>query len=366
MERADYRAVLRDAQELRRALVRAYAVALPPRPGEFRGVWNHTGTGLYPGDWPRTCRLLAESGVTAVFPNLLWAGVAHYPSRVLPSSDVHRLYGDQLRQSSEAARAAGLELHLWKVCWNLGAVPATETARLQKAGRLQRTDTGAVLPWLCPSHPANMAQELAAIDEAARSGLVDGIHLDYVRYPGPQACFCDNCRSDFERWLGRAVPDWPAAARHGNLADRYQEWRCRQITEFVRQVRGRLARHKGKIRLSAAVYQGYPACRASVGQDWGAWLEAGLVDFLTPMNYTENAAEFTAVLAAQTGLPGAAGRIYPGLGVTASESRLLPDQVMEQILRLRALNCAGFILFDLNPTLAEETLPVLRLSVYGR
>ncbi|MFA7159451.1 MAG: hypothetical protein WC299_09125, partial [Kiritimatiellia bacterium] len=38
---------------------------------EFRGVWDHSGMGLYPGDWEKTCRLLARHGVTAVFPNVL-------------------------------------------------------------------------------------------------------------------------------------------------------------------------------------------------------------------------------------------------------------------------------------------------------
>ena len=31
------------------------------------------------------------------------------------------------------------------------------------------------------------------------SSEVDGIHFDYIRYPGPDHCFCAPCRERFER-----------------------------------------------------------------------------------------------------------------------------------------------------------------------
>ncbi len=362
----DYPEAFRESRRLQRALLQAYAAAHPPRAMEFRGVWNHSGMGLYPGDWPRTARLLKNSGITAVFPNLLWAGVAHYPSRMVPPSEISRTVGDQLRQAGNAARDAGLEMHLWKVCWNLGAAPAEQVAQWRRAGRLQRAADGEVLPWLCPSHPRNTAQEIDAIREAAATRLLDGVHLDYLRYPGPHACYCDGCRRSFEQALGRAAAGWPAAARNGLLAGQFQEWRCAQLTEFVRRVRQALQEVDPRIKLSAAVYQSYPDCRRSVGQDWGRWLKTGLLDFVVPMNYTENTAEFGGILRRQCALPGASQRVLPGLGVTAAESQLTPDRVLEQIMQTRALDCGGFVLFDLNATLAEEILPILRLGPTAR
>lgn len=359
----DYPAAVRESRRIHSALLKAYAAAQKPRPGEFRGVWNHSGTGLYPGDWPRTCRLLKASGMTAVFPNQLWAGTAHYPSGIVPESDVCKTLGDQMKQASAAARAVGLEFHLWKVCWNLGNARQEYVDRLRRAGRLQRTDKNEELPWLCPSHPENIQQELLSIREAAAGGLIDGLHLDYIRFPGAHACYCNECRRQFEKWLGRSVRGWPGSARSGAHAAKFQEWRRLQITDFVRQVRQALREINPRIKLSAAVYQGYPACRDSIGQDWGAWLSKGLVDFVVPMNYTENSAEFSNILRRQCSLARAGRRIFPGIGVTAAESRLSPDMVIDQILRARARNCAGFVLFDLNPALAEETLPLLRLGI---
>ncbi|MDD2238176.1 MAG: hypothetical protein PHG65_13300, partial [Kiritimatiellae bacterium] len=61
-----------DYVRLRDKLMDAYALVQTPKSPEFRGVWDHTGVGLYPGDWNKTCRLLAQQGVTAIFPNIAW------------------------------------------------------------------------------------------------------------------------------------------------------------------------------------------------------------------------------------------------------------------------------------------------------
>ena len=104
----------------------------------------------------------------------------------------------------------------------------------------------------------------------------------------------------------------------------------------------------------------------SVGQDWAAWLEKGYVDFVVPMNYTTDRYEFESLLRRQTALPAARGRIYAGIGVSAAESQLRADQVIEQINTLRKLNSPGFLLFDMSPQTLNDTLPMLELGVTRR
>ncbi|MEM7393045.1 MAG: hypothetical protein AAF492_11935 [Verrucomicrobiota bacterium] len=120
----DYPTVLQRSARLRRMLEEAYAMTQPRFPGGMRAVWDHKGSGLYPGDWDRTCRLLAEHGITAVFANLAWGGMVHYKSGVLPSSKTYARFGDQLAQCAAACRKYGLQLHVWLVCWNLDNAPA--------------------------------------------------------------------------------------------------------------------------------------------------------------------------------------------------------------------------------------------------
>ena len=89
-----------------------------PRPGEIHAVWDHTGQGLHPGDWPRTLRLLWVHGVTDLFVNAAGAGFAHYPSRVLPRSEICARDGDQLSACLAAARGTGIRIHAWMLCFN--------------------------------------------------------------------------------------------------------------------------------------------------------------------------------------------------------------------------------------------------------
>jgi uncharacterized lipoprotein YddW (UPF0748 family) len=151
--------------------------------------------------------------------------------------------------------------------------------------------------------------------------------------------------------------------RGGRLKKQFSRWRRDQITRLVRDVSALSRKLRPGIKVSAAVYGRYPLCAESVGQDWGEWLRKDYVDFVCPMNYTEDLKRFTALTRAQLLLPAARNRIYPGLGVTANESSLDPPQVIDQVRALRQAGAAGFVLFDLDGGLARETLPILRLGI---
>ena len=351
-------------KQLQRNLLQAYALAQQPRSGELRGVWDHHGTGLYPGAWERTARLLADHGINAIFPNLLWGGLAHYPSDVLPRSTTYRTYGDQLAQCIEGARRHGLDVHVWIVCWNLTGAPADFTARMRAEGRLMQTADGAELPWLNPAHPENRKLMIESLKEVAENYDIDGIHLDYIRYPNRRACYSDYTRKRFEQSIGRRVRQWPADALPGGRdADAYRQFRVEQINLAVEAVHNEVARKHPDLKISAAVWGGYPDVIESIGQDWASWLARGQIDFAIPMNYTTDHSRFMTLTRSQLALPGGQGRILPGIGVTASESQLSPDQVIQQIHSSRTLGAPGWVLFDLNNTLRAETLPALSLGV---
>ena len=351
------------AAAVRRQLSDAYSMAQAPRAGEMRAVWDHDAVGWYPGDWDRTCRELKAAGINTLFVNFLWAGLAHYPSKVVPTSDTNRRLGDQVKACLEAARKHGLKVHAWKVCWYAENAPAEFKDRLRKEGRLQQNASGQSVPWLNPAVAVNRQLELAAIEELARNYDLDGIHLDYIRYPDSTACFAPASRQAFQEWLGREVATWPAAVRSGAGQKDYQRWRASVITDFVRETQRRIRAINPNIQLSAAVWGGYPDTIPSIGQDWATWLKEGWVDFVCTMNYTEDAFRFSALVQKQMALPGAAGRVFPGLGVTAAESQLRADEVVEQIAILRRLGAPGFVLFDLSQTLRQDILPVLSQGV---
>jgi uncharacterized lipoprotein YddW (UPF0748 family) len=362
----EYGQVAARGHDVRRRLMEAYSSAQTPSLPEIRGVWDHKGTGLFPGDWDRTCRLLSEYGMTDVFINAMWPGVGHYPSQRLSRSEEFTIYGDQISQCQKAARTHRLNIHVWKVCWKLLRSSEGLINGLGKQGRLQVTDRGVRLNWLCPTHPDNREMELASIREVAKRYRPAGIHLDYIRYPDSHACYCNGCRERFSAYTGETYAGWPRPVKQGLLAQKYAAWRTDQITSFVRKCRAEIRKVSRNIKLSAAVYGKYPSCVPSVGQDWAQWLKEDLVDYVCPMNYTEDMRLFRTYIDGQLALAGGVStQVIPGIGVTAAESQLDAVQTIDQIRIARRAGAGGFVLFDLCGELERDVLPLLVRGVTG-
>jgi uncharacterized lipoprotein YddW (UPF0748 family) len=218
---------------------------------------------------------------------------------------------------------------------------------------------GRILPWLCPNHPENRALELAVVRELATRYPIDGIHLDFIRYPSSSACVCPHCHRAFEAYLGHRVSPWPAALDRPDLHARWLAFRRAVITGFVTDIRALLRREAPRLRLSAAVFPNASLARDTVGQDWPRWCRAGLVDFVCPMSYHRESAAFRAdVLRQQDAVAGARVRVFPGIGV--SSCRLDANVLAEQISITRVRRTGGFMLFAFGHREARDLLPALK------
>ncbi|HOX62361.1 MAG TPA: family 10 glycosylhydrolase [Verrucomicrobiota bacterium] len=338
----------------------AFFRAQPSRPGEFRAAWIHSAYGIPGWGWEPTLATLHTNGFNAIFANLAWAGVAHYPSRILPVSPRVAEQGDQVAACLAACRQQGLELHVWKVNHNLLHAPPEFLAQLRAAGRTQKDVHGGEVDWLCPSHPDNFALERDSMLELARAYDVDGLHFDYIRYPNGHACYCDGCRQRFERDRGIRLARWPEDARTGPHAAAFGDWRREQITRLVRAVSQEAHRIKPAIKVSAAVFGNWKSARQVVGQDALAWVDAGYLDFVCPMNYEPEDLEFAELLRQQVEAVNHRIPCYAGIGAHTLSG---PEQLVRQIQLARELGAEGFVLFSLTEKLAVRFLPPLRLGV---
>ena len=159
------------------------------------------------------------------------------------------------------------------------------------------------------------------------------------------------------------MANWPADCRSGALRDRFLDWRCAQITRLVEAVHREAKKIKPGVKISAAVFGAYPSCRESVGQDWVAWVKAGYLDFVCPMDYTQSDAELVNLVTNQLKLVDGRVPLYPGIGAWRLGT---PDRVVSQILAVRSLGAAGFTLFNLDAGAAEEVLPGVKLGAGAR
>lgn len=279
---------------------------------------------------------------------------------MLPRSATFRKYDDQIEQCCAAAKKYGLEVHVWKVNFNLSTAPKDFASKLRREGRTQVSVRGKPSDWLCPSHPDNQKLELESMLEVVQKYPIDGLHLDYIRYPNAEHCYCDGCRRRFEAQSGQNILDrnWPQECYSGPRKEEYNQWRCRQITSLVAAIscRARRLRSSGPdrqsavrpLKISAAVYGSYPSCRESVAQDWPKWVEAGHLDFVCPMNYTADSAQFASLIKKQQKLLAGRAPLYVGIGAASSKSKLTAAEVAGQIELARQLGAEGFVIFDFN------------------
>jgi uncharacterized lipoprotein YddW (UPF0748 family) len=115
------------------------------------------------------------------------------------------------------------------------------------------------------------------------------------------------------------------------------------------------------LKISAAVFGSYPACRESVAQDWSKWIRAGYLDFVCPMDYTASDDKFIALVRRQATLIEGRVPLYPGIGATATGISMPADRVLGQIQLVGHLGAAGFAIFNLDARTAASIVPAVGL-----
>jgi len=353
----DYAEALQRADEAAGAARDAFITMQPSRDLELRGAWIHSAYGIRGWDWDQTIKALADNGFNAIFVNMLWGAVADYPSEVLPVHPDVATKGDQIDLCLAACQKYGVELHVWKVNWNMGHhTPETVRRQFIDAGRCQKTYEGEDSSYLAPHLQENFELERDAMLEVVRKYPVAGIHFDYIRYPNANCDFSDSARAAFEEWLGRKVEDWPRDCRHGGLNDKWNQWRRGNITRLVKAVYKPAHEINPAIQVSAAVFGSWDGSPNSIAQATEEWIDNGWLDFVCPMNYTNSDASLRRLLKRQVSAVDGRIPLYAGLGAWRHE---YAAATAEQIRICRELGADGFVCFSHTPSFAQDRLPRL-------
>lgn len=275
-------------------------------PVETRALWVNRWEFTTPDDIRRLADKAAGANFNALFFQVRGNADACYASGLEPWTA--RLSGgalgddpgwDPLAVAVEEAHARGLELHAWVnvyPAW-LGETPpppAEPEPMFLRFNRLhgdqwlvwdrqqQPMQLNSSYLWSNPGHPA-VQEHIAAVGyDIASRYYVDGLHLDYVRYPG----------WEYSRDPLTLEAVAQAQALEPGL-DR-KEWQRRQVSHLVGRLYDGIQRVKPGLTLSAAVWpvyletwewwnagDGYDGfCQDSVG-----WVQDGIADLICPMFY---------------------------------------------------------------------------------
>jgi uncharacterized lipoprotein YddW (UPF0748 family) len=216
-----------------------------------------------------------------------------YPSRYEPwAQSLTGIPGeapsyDPLRFAVQEAHKLGMELHAW---WNVVKVadgperpPSTVPPHVVNAHRdwvkvwLNRDRNGKPTSsewWLDVGIPEVRMYLVSLVMEMVRAYDIDGVHFDYLRYPG----------SEFD--------DKKTYARYGNGMSR-NDWRRENINKFVRMVYDSIMAVKPMLKVGSApigIYRNLPGAEGwqayeNLFQDARRWLAEGKQDYIMPQVY---------------------------------------------------------------------------------
>jgi len=258
-------------------------------------AWLTTDTDKSSDDWKREFALMRKSGIHAVIPEVFNSRSAFYASKHLPVD------GEWLEKILPLAKAEGLEVHawIWAMICNIEKIytehPEWYIVNGNNQSILEKPAYAQWYRFLCPSRPEPLEFIMARIQELTQYTELDGIHLDYIRYPEviiaetlqkkynikqdkeyPEYdyCYCEVCRKSFKERSGLD----PLSLRDPSEVAEWKQYRYDTISNFVNGKIYPLVSKSNKI-LSAAVFP--PDNCLNVRQQWYTWK----IDAFLPMLY---------------------------------------------------------------------------------
>lgn len=296
--------------EARQQLWRYYPTDGERAGAEIRAVWLDRGTIVAArgeAGLRQVFDRLAEAGINTVFFETLNAGYPIYPSRVAPEQNPLTVGWDPLAAAVKLAHERDMELHAW--IWTF----ATANQRHNPLVKRPETYLGPVLSahpdwanldnrartwhendrkaYLDPANREARSYLLRVVGEIASTYEVDGVQLDYIRYPfqDPNRNFNFGygiaARSQFKQMTG--VDPVTITPGSPTMWQRWVQFKADQITSFVGEVQQLLRLNYPDVILSVAVFPHPEAERIrQIQQHWEVWAREGYVDLIVPMTYS--------------------------------------------------------------------------------
>lgn len=252
----------------------------------IRAVWLTTAYGL---DWPHSgissskaeleCLLddLKKLNINTVMFQCRIRGDVVYNSAIEPRNGVFDCFNyDPLAFAIEECHKRGMECHAWMVCIPVGSDLAVKkhgkNSIVNKQKKLVVHNKG---NWFLDPSKSGTAEYLADLaSEIVRKYDIDGIHLDYIRYPDDYKNFPS------KYWASRKDA---ASERRDNISKivcRISE-KVRSIDNDIKISCAVIGKYRSTLRFSSKGWDAYDC----LGQDVETWIKNGYVDVVYPMTY---------------------------------------------------------------------------------
>lgn len=388
------------------SLVPAGATAAAEPATETRALWVLRTSLGSPDSIATLVRSAREHGFNTLLVQVRGRGDAYYRGGIepRPAELARQPDFDPLTNVLAAGHSAGLRVHAWvnvnlvssaadlpparehliyrhpswlmvprDIAQELAAVDIESPAYVGKLARWTRAQSSDIEGlYSTPVVPAAAAYTSEVVEDLVRRYAVDGVHLDYARYPSERFDYSRDAIREFRNSVRDRLPLARRRALDAQerddlfaypdaLQDEWRSFRIGRMTALVGQLSAVVRGARPNAIVSVAVAPDLRDAYDRRLQDWGAWLDAGLIDTLCPMAYTEEPERFAEQIAAARQAAGTRA-VWAGIGAW----RLTPGRTIENIQTARRLGAAGVILFSYDSlTNPRQTSPDY-LSAVGR
>ncbi len=331
---------------------------------ETKALWVVKDALCSPASVSEMTRTAWKNGFNLILVQVRSRGDAFYRSQFVPLAEA--IQGSQepefdpLKLAVEEGHRAGLQVHAWVniyILWSSPYHPVNPKHLFYlHPDWFARSDGSRIRPkkiFLSPELPQVREHLLNVIEEIIENYQIDGLHLDYVRYPNNHYDYNLTARTRFmQRYaidpLGLAQGSEKLADIFGvvgieDLSRKRLAWRAEQVTRLVEAIHDLISEKKPWITLSAAVKPDVDEAYRKYGQDWTEWANRGLVDFVIPMAYSKDT-EVVVQQVEQAMRAVGRKRLYVGIGTYNKPI----SETLRQIQSVEALGVEGICLFSYN------------------
>ncbi len=333
---------------------------------EGRALWIVRSSMKQPASIDSAIARARQIHATDLLVQVRGRGDAFYRSDLVPRGEAWSdTTFDPLAYALDRGHAAGLRVHAWVnvyLTWSSEKRPrdprhiflthpewfdVTRDGRsLAVMSQPEREVFGAEGAFVAPFDSTARAAFWDAMRELVSRYPVDGLHLDYVRYPNERSGYSPGARDAFLAESGLDpvhLPPGDAAA-----LQQWREFRAAQVTKLVRGLRLVMDAVRPGTLLSAAVIPDPADAFARCGQDWPRWVNEGTMDFVAPMCYgTRWTTVDRQVRRSAAAVPGHI--VYAGLAVYNQPAA----RAAEKVVLARAVGVSGIALFSYD-AIAED------------
>jgi uncharacterized lipoprotein YddW (UPF0748 family) len=236
------------------------------------------------------------------------------------------------------------------------ALVASGSRRLRLVHDAGRAEGDVEGYYLSPSVPGVADHLEDVVREIVRAYPVDGLHLDFIRYPGPSFDYSRAALEGFRRDSG-------GTDLLGGPARSPREWdayRRQVLTALATRLADAARRERPGLVLSAAVAPDEAQAVNNKFQDWPRWLANGVLTALCPMTYTPDNRLFQEQVESARLRAGGVQPVWAGIGAY----RLDLPGIVEKVTLARQSGARGVVLFS-HESLAPGDLRRLRDEAFA-